>query len=147
MSRSSVKQRVLIMTPDREFAAQFLDLCAQYGHNTMVSACVSVSATMMLSSHYGPRMLLADIRYGEVVLRQMIRELKHENPHLVVLLVGESACDLNSFARKVRANGWLSRERADCHRLVRLLDVRPVEPKVPLLPWTMPPFQPSQVYS
>ena len=151
MSDVKDKHSVLVMTPDREFASQFLALCRQHGQHTRVSACVSVSATMMLTSHIEPCMLLADTCYGEPVLRQLIRELKYENPYLVVILVGKQGAELTQLTTQVRANGSTSRDHADCIRLLRLLSSRPVNQGSgltrPFIPWTMPPLQPRQVYS
>ncbi len=114
--------RILIMTPDREYASRFLAESRHFERHVEVSACISVAATMMLSSQYSPDIILLDVCYGEVLLQQVVREIRHELPGTIQLMLCEQETDTaRNIARTIKANGWVNKDIDHCREIFNLL--------------------------
>lgn len=114
--------RIIIMTPDRHYASRFLAESRNFERHVEVNACISVAATLMLSSHYAPDLILLDACYGEAQLKQVVRAINYEVPHATVLLLCEEGGDATRrIVQEIAANGWAGKDLKHSREVFNLL--------------------------
>lgn len=103
--------RIVIMTPDRDYASRFIAESRHFERQVEVSACISVAATMMLSAQYAPDLILLDACYGESMLKQVVCYIQYALPNSIQLLLCEQVSDAaRNIAPSIQANGWVNKD-------------------------------------